>query len=83
MCSRIYGFLGWNLAVDPRAVLSCPVRKHSNVPPDMVSKDRGCWVSFFFFLCAIVSVCMFLLSVLGVLGRVFLLGFQEKGPSLV
>lgn len=34
----------------------------------------------FFFLCAIVSVCMFLL---GVLGRVFLLGFQEEGLSLV
>lgn len=37
------------MAVDPRAVLSGLVRKHSNVPPDMVSKDR--LLGQFFLVC--------------------------------
>lgn len=63
------------MSVDPRAVLSGPVGKHSNIPPDVVSKEA---LLGQFFSCVLLCLfACFLLSVLGVLGRVFLAVFSR------
>lgn len=64
------------LGISPQFCLKLSSKTLSTLMPlHMGSKDGACCVSFFFFLCAILSLYMFIMSVLGVLGRVFVADF--------